>query len=131
MTTITSPFTQPEPQNETPLPEIPPRYCRTDSSSWDVQVLESCHSTWVFDPRRRRFRRILKGLHFAQRSVSTEWRPYWCLDLAPDGEGFTVYLNADKTRLIRSWRHTTDCTQCDRCSTRPIAREAIDQKVQW
>ena len=28
----------------------------------DFSVLESCHSTWIFDTERMRFRRVLKGL---------------------------------------------------------------------
>jgi hypothetical protein len=59
-----------------------------------------------------RFRRVLKGIGSARACVTTSWRPYWGLDLDPDKEGFTVYLNPGRTRLIRSWRHTTECAQC-------------------
>ena len=43
-------------------------------------VLESCHSTWVFDPERRRFRRILKGGEVEERPVTTPWRTYYGLE---------------------------------------------------
>lgn len=78
----------------------------------DLIILESCHCTWVFDPVRMQFCRILKGIRVADRSVSTLWRPYWLLELDPKTEAFSVHLNASRTRLIRSWRHTQHCGQC-------------------
>ncbi len=75
-------------------------------------VVESCHSTWIFDPSRRRFCRVLKGIQAAGRLVTTAWQPYWQLDRDPYREDFTVYLNPSRNRLIRSWRHTQDCRQC-------------------
>jgi hypothetical protein len=75
-------------------------------------VFESCNSTWVFDQEHMRFRRILKGIEVDQRAVVTEWRPYFGLEVADDTEAFTVLLNPEGTRLIRSWRHTEDCAQC-------------------
>jgi hypothetical protein len=75
-------------------------------------VVESCHSTWIFDPSRRRFCRILKGIKAAGRSVNTAWQPYWQLDLDPFAEDFTVYVTPSRNRLIRSWRHGQDCRQC-------------------
>jgi hypothetical protein len=80
----------------------------------DVLVLESCHSTWIFDPTRLRFRRILKGVQVGRRPVATQWRPYWQVLLDPEGEGFTVFLNESRTRVIRSWRHAGDCAACGR-----------------
>lgn len=83
----------------------------TGATPGTVVVLDSCYSTWIFDSSAMRFRRILKGIEFTHR-VTTAWRPYWGLDLDPDDDGFTVYLNAGHTRLIRSWRHTAGCAQC-------------------
>ena len=78
-----------------------------------MQVFESCHSTWVFDAERMRFRRMLRDAAApASHPVSTEWRPYFGLETDPGGESFTVLLNREGTRLLRSWRHTTDCAQC-------------------
>jgi len=75
-------------------------------------VLESCNSTWLFDTARMRFRRILKGLDLDARSASTAWRPYYGLELDPVSESFVVLLNAEGTRLLRSWRHVDHCQQC-------------------
>ena len=75
-------------------------------------VFESCHSTWLFDTERMRFRRILKGLESGPRHVVTDWRLYFGLEVDPQGEYFSVLLNADGSRLLRSWRHTSECTEC-------------------
>jgi hypothetical protein len=97
----------------------------------DPLVIDSCHSTWLFDTANMRFRRILKGIVVADHPVTTGWRPYYGLETtdhsdgqegADDPEGaraFVVLLNREGTRLIRSWRHTADCPQCH---GRPVAR---------
>ena len=91
----------------------------------DVLVVESCHSTWIFDPRLLRFRRILKGVEVGHRSVATDWRPYWQVQLDSEGDGFTVFLNSSHTRLIRSWRHTRSCRQCGASDTAELSLEDI------
>jgi hypothetical protein len=88
-------------------------------------VFESCNSTWVFDQEHMRFRRILKGIEVEQRAVLTEWRPYFGLEVADDSEAFTVLLNPEGTRLIRSWRHTSECAQCNGHVTDELALEDI------
>ena len=82
------------------------------SGSEDYLILESCHSTWVFDTENMRFRRILKGLDLDVHQASTAWRPYFGLELDQFSESFVVLLNADGTRLLRSWRHVEHCSQC-------------------
>lgn len=77
----------------------------------DFLVLESCHSTWLFDTKERRFCRVLKGPHIAS-SVATGWREYDRLVLHPDSDAFVVFLDASGTRVLRSWRHTSRCEQC-------------------
>ncbi|MCU1491653.1 MAG: hypothetical protein JWM85_3058 [Acidimicrobiaceae bacterium] len=74
-------------------------------------VLESCHSTWLFDTAEHRFCRVLKGPRI-EASVATEWRHYDRLVLHPDSDAFVVFLDASGTRLLRSWRHTAQCDQC-------------------
>ncbi len=59
----------------------------------------------------------------------TEWRPYWQVQLDPEGEGFTVYLNAAGTRLIRSWRHGTNCEQCGAPATAELSLEDIHRTL--
>jgi hypothetical protein len=96
---------------------------------FDVLVLESCHSTWIFDPVRLEFCRILKGVEVASRSVVTKWRPYWQVQLDPEAEGFTVYLNASGTRLIRSWRHATNCKQCGASATAELSAQDVHRII--
>jgi hypothetical protein len=95
----------------------------------DTIVLESCHSTWIFDNERKQFCRILKGVEVANRPVTTEWRPYWSLHLEPQIEAFTIYLNAAHTRQIRSWRHTQDCAQCGGHETAELSIDDIRRVV--
>ncbi|HEY1830086.1 MAG TPA: hypothetical protein VGG38_07585 [Acidimicrobiales bacterium] len=75
-------------------------------------ILESCHSTWIFDTERLRFRRVLKGLALDAHSATTAWRPYFGLEIDPISESFLVLLNPEGTRLLRSWRHVEHCAQC-------------------
>jgi hypothetical protein len=89
-------------------------------------VFESCNSTWVFDREHMRFRRILKGIEIDRRAVSTEWRPYFGLEVADDSEAFTVLLNPEGSRIIRSWRHTGSCHQCGAHGTAELSLEDIE-----
>jgi hypothetical protein len=95
----------------------------------EVTRLESCHSTWIFDTDGMRFRRILKDIEVAHQPVSTEWRPYFHLQAEAGEETFTVFLNADRTRMIRSWRHTRDCVQCGGHGTGELSLEDIRHAV--
>ncbi|HVB91144.1 MAG TPA: hypothetical protein VND70_03490 [Acidimicrobiales bacterium] len=75
-------------------------------------VLESCHSTWIFDTDRLRFRRVLKGLALETHAATTAWRAYFGLEIDAISESFVVMLNPEGTRLLRSWRHVEQCPQC-------------------
>jgi hypothetical protein len=88
-------------------------------------VLESCHSTWLFDTTRMRFRRVLKGLNLDARNASTAWRPYFGLELDPYSESFVVMLNAEGTRLLRSWRHVQHCPQCGGEATAELSLDEL------
>ena len=88
-------------------------------------VIESCHSTWLFDEERGRFRRVLKGLDVGAHPAATEWRPYFGLDLDPLTGSFAVRLNPEGTRLIRSWRHVEPCEQCGAQRTRELSLEEL------
>ena len=92
-------------------------------------TLESCHSTWIFDTNRMRFRRILNDIEIGHRPVSTTWRPYFELQADPTAETFTVILKADRSRLIRSWRHTADCVQCRDHRTGELSLEDVRNAV--
>lgn len=88
-------------------------------------VLESCHSTWVFDEGRMRFRRMLKGLDDGRTPPVTGWRPYYGLELSSDSDAFVVLLNPQGTRMLRSWRHLNGgCQACDE-RTSELSVEAV------
>lgn len=83
------------------------------SAEGDFLVLDSCHSTWLFDVTNHRFRRVLKGLDVDPALAATDWRSYERLEMSEDSEAFVVVLNASATRRIRSWRHVAGCEQCE------------------
>jgi hypothetical protein len=88
-------------------------------------VIESCNSTWLFDAERMRFRRILKGVDVGRHAAATEWRTYDRLDVDPYSESFVVVLNAEGSRLLRSWRHTDHCEQCGGEATGELSLDEI------
>jgi len=90
-----------------------------------ILVLDSCHSTWVFDVPARRFRRVLKGLDVDPAIAATDWRPYERLELAEGSEAFVVVLNSSGTRRIRSWRHVDGCGQCEGEQTVELSLEDL------
>jgi hypothetical protein len=79
----------------------------------------------LFDADRMRFRRILKGLDLDSRQASTAWRPYFGLEMDPLSESFVVLLNAEGTRLLRSWRHVDRCPQCGGDATGELSLDDI------
>ena len=88
-------------------------------------VLESCHSTWLFDTERMRFRRVLKGLTLEPNQTSTDWRPYFGLEIDEVSESFVVLLNPEGTRLLRSWRHVGQCAQCGEQATTELSLDEL------
>lgn len=88
-------------------------------------VIESCHSTWIFDVERLRFRRVLKGVEVSNTRPATEWRPYEAVEFVPGSDAFVVLLNPEGTRMLRSWRHIGP--RCDNCGevTRELSLEDV------
>ncbi|HVA08401.1 MAG TPA: hypothetical protein VNG12_16825 [Acidimicrobiales bacterium] len=75
-------------------------------------VLESCHATWVFDREAMRCRRIIKSVEVNGHPVATQWLAYYGIELDEHSESFMVLLSPEHTKLLRSWRHTHNCSQC-------------------
>src|ERR1700683_5712403 len=85
-----------------------------------------CHSRWVSDTERRRFRRIPKGPGLELLRAMTQWHPYHQLELDPDSDSFVVVLNDAGTRMLRSWRHTEAlCPQCGATRTEEFSVDDI------
>jgi hypothetical protein len=95
------------------------------ADSVGLLVIDSCHSTWLFDPPALRFRRILKGLDVDPSLAGTDWRPYARLELSDDSGAFMVVLNEAGTRRIRSWRHVEGCDECEGERTTELSVEDI------
>lgn len=65
-------------------------------------IFESGGTTWVFDTDPMRFRRLLKDTEIAGEPAVTDKRPYHRLRVSPENETFTVYLDAEGSRRIKS-----------------------------
>jgi hypothetical protein len=77
-----------------------------------MERIDSCHSVWLFDTDRMRFRRVPKETRIDTPTLESDWEPYFGLEIAPDSGAFAVALNETRTRLLRSWRHTDPCQHC-------------------
>ncbi len=92
-------------------------------------VLESCNSTWVFEPEKERFRRVPRGGSIAAPVPSTEWTPYAKLEVDPESDSFVVSLNAEGTRLLRSFQHSEPCPQCGEQATGEVSLQAVRDQL--
>jgi len=88
-------------------------------------ILESCHATWLFDAENMQFRRIVKGVELEGHWVATHWHLLFGIELDEKSEGFTVFLNQEHTKMIRSWRHVQDCKQCGGHVTAELSLEDL------
>jgi hypothetical protein len=77
-----------------------------------MERIDSCHSVWLFDTERMRFRRVPKETNVDAPALESDWEPYYGLEIAPESGAFAVALNESRTRLLRSWRHTDPCEHC-------------------
>jgi len=96
----------------------------------ELFTMESCHSTWIFDPVKRRYRRVLKGIELRGNLVMTDWHRYYRLDLDRKFGSFVVWLNAGGTQVLRARRHTKHCEQCDQHTTAKVSLHDIRSAVQ-
>ncbi len=90
-----------------------------------VEMIESCNNTWLFDLERRRFRRVPRGVPLDLPATSSEWQPFAHLEVDPDSDAFEVALDERGSRLLRSWRHQGSCQQCDERSTAEVSKAAV------
>jgi hypothetical protein len=102
-----------------------PRQSSGPARENELQVIESCNSTWVFDTGGGRFRRVPRGTSIDLPTTAADWETYVKLEIDMDSDAFLVTLNDAGTRLLRSYRHTEPCAQCDPQATRELSLEAI------
>ena len=95
-----------------------------ERAGMDLRVLRSCHSTWYFDPERRRFQRVPHGIDDV--APEGEWAPYHRLEIDTSGS-FMVTLNDEDTRILRSWVHSEPCPHCqwDNDRTEELKLQAV------
>ncbi|HLF41384.1 MAG TPA: hypothetical protein VI854_07920 [Acidimicrobiia bacterium] len=77
-----------------------------------MERIDSCHSIWLFDTERMRFRRVPMDTSMSSPALESDWEPYFGLEISPESGAFAVALNQSRTRLLRSWRHTSPCEHC-------------------
>lgn len=95
-----------------------------------VRVLESCHSLWMFEPDRMRFRRVPRGTRLDMPSPESEWTPYFRLEVEPSTGAFAVGLNEEGTRVLRSWLHLEPCRHCAAHQTGELSLDAIRRTME-
>jgi hypothetical protein len=97
-------------------------------SAPSLQVIESCNSTWVFDAKGKRFRRVPKGTPLDLPTSAADWETYVKLEIDVDSDAFLVTLNEAGTRLLRSYKHSDPCAQCGPAdATAELSLEAISR----
>ena len=90
-----------------------------------ILLVESCHSTWLFDTGNQQSRRVLKGLDLDAKRALTSWRPYHRLEMDDMSDAFVVVLNEAGNRLARSWRHSEPCAHCSGEVTEELSVEDL------
>ena len=78
-----------------------------------MERIESTHSIWLFDVERMRFRRLPKDANPDAPALESDWQPYFAFDIDDASGAFTVALNEERTRLLRSWRQADPAALTD------------------
>lgn len=68
-----------------------------------IMRIESSHSVWLFDTSRMRFLRAERGTDHRTSTLAGEWEPYFALEIEEATGSFTVALNEERTRFLRSY----------------------------
>ena len=93
--------------------------------SWSRSSLSHATAPGCSTPSACGSGRVLKGIDVGRHPAATEWRLYFRLDLDPRSESFVVVLNAEGTRLLRSWRHTEQSAQCGGQATAELSLDEV------
>jgi hypothetical protein len=88
-------------------------------------LIQSCHSTWIFDENNRRFRRRLNRSEQFGLPVVTDWRPYDRLLIDDLSSSFVVFLDHAGSRVLRSRRHGAPCDCCGTDTTQELSLEEL------
>jgi hypothetical protein len=102
----------------------------SDESKNDVTSIESCNSVWLFDVKAMEFKRKIRNTSGEADTVSTDWRPYFGLEVDESNKSFVVQLNESGTRLLKSWIHKNPCNRCSDSNTTEISLEEINKALE-
>jgi hypothetical protein len=91
-----------------------------------MERIDTSHSIWLFDTERMRFRRMPRGADPAAPSFEGDWEAYYALEIDDDGS-FTVALNPERTRLLRSYRDDADTGAAADLVTPPPPADATNE----
>ena len=89
-----------------------------------MERIESTHSIWLFDAERMRFRRLPKDADPDALALESDWDRYFALEIDEESGAFTVALNEERTRLLRSWREPDPAAPTD--VTGEVSLEAVE-----
>lgn len=66
-------------------------------------TLPTSNSWWIFDDAHLRYRRIPREMNPEAFVLDGDWTPYSDLEIDADRSAFTVFLNEEKTRIMRGY----------------------------
>jgi hypothetical protein len=112
------------------MADRPPTVEGVNLNGSSVRVLESCHSLWIFEADRGRFRRVPRGTRLDMPSPENEWTPYYRLELDASSGAFSVGLNPDDTRVLRSWLHVDPCRHCSADQTGELSLDLLRRTME-
>lgn len=91
------------------------------------RVLDSCSFTWVFDEKRRRFRRLPRGASLDVPAPAEDWITYHRLEMNGARGSFAVFADVGGTQVFRCWVHRDPCPRCQ-----PPDEDGLDvNEMRW
>ncbi len=66
-------------------------------------TLPTSNSWWIFDDARMKYRRIPRDMNPSAFVLNEDWENYCDLEIDADNSAFTLFLNAEKTRIMRGY----------------------------
>lgn len=73
--------------------------------------IPTSNSWWIFDDIHNRYRRIPRDMNPDAFVLDGDWEKYSLLDIDTENSAFTVFLNAEKTRIMRGYVDSTDLSK--------------------
>ncbi|MFN8016171.1 MAG: hypothetical protein U0R17_06170 [Acidimicrobiia bacterium] len=71
-------------------------------------TIPTSNSWWIFDQELLRFRRIPRDMDPNSFVLNVDWEKYSDLEIDADDSAFTVFLNEEKTQIMRGYIDVQD-----------------------